>query len=107
MGEKDPLADCSGFDWDDAHVAKNWEFHRVTPEEAEDSFFNHPFVLRWDSGHSKFEKRYFALGKTTIGRRLFVAFTIRRNLVRVISARDMSRRESEEYEHHEKRDSQV
>ncbi len=107
MGEKDPLAACTGFDWDDANVIKNWEYHRVTPEEAEDIFFNDPFVLRSDLGHSKFEKRYFALGQTTNGRRLFVAFTVRRNLIRVISVKDMSRRESEGYEHHEKRDSQV
>jgi uncharacterized DUF497 family protein len=105
MGENDPLAACIGFDWDDANLAKNWEQHRVTPEEAEDAFFHDPFVLRSDPGHSKREKRYWALGKTARGRRLFVAFTIRRNLIRVISVRDMSRREDEEYQRHEKSDS--
>src|SRR6266567_1098110 len=107
MGEREPLAACTGFDWDDANVARNWEQHRVTPEEAEDIFFHDPFVLRSDSGHSKLEKRYLALGQTATVRRLFVAFTIRRNLIRVISARDMSRRENEEYQHYEKRDSEV
>ena len=105
MGGSDPLAACTGFDWDEANVAKNWERHLVTPEEAEDVFFLDPFVLRSDPGHSKREKRYWALGKTAQGRKLFVAFTIRDKLIRVISARDMSRREDEEYQHHEKRDS--
>jgi uncharacterized protein len=107
MGEKDPLAGCVGFDWDDANIAKNWERHRVTPEEAEDVFFHDPFVLRLDAAHSKRERRYFALGRTGKDRRLFVAFTIRRKKIRVISVRDMSRRETEEYERHEKSDSQV
>jgi hypothetical protein len=105
MGENDPLAACTGFDWDEANIAKNWERHRVTPEEAEDVFFHDPFVLRSDAGHSKRERRYWALGKTAQERKLFVAFTIRGKLIRVISVRDMSRRENEEYQRHEKNDS--
>jgi len=105
MGENDPLAACTGFDWNEANVAKNWERHRVTPEEAEDIFFHNPLVLRSDPGHSKREKRYWALGKTAQERKLFVAFTIRGTLIRVISVRDMSRKEDEEYQRHEKRDS--
>ncbi|HEX4030593.1 MAG TPA: BrnT family toxin [Terracidiphilus sp.] len=105
MGISDPLAACVGFDWDEANAAKNWERHRVTPEEAEAVFFHDPFVLRSDPGHSKHEKRYWALGKTGRERRLFVAFTIRKKRIRIISARDMSRREIEEYERHEKSDS--
>jgi len=101
MGEYDPLAACTGFDWDEANVAKNWERHQVTPEEAEDVFFHDPFVLRSDPGHSKREKRYRVLGKTAQERRLFVAFTIRGTLIRVISVRDMSQRENEEYQRHE------
>lgn len=105
MGENDPLAACTGFDWDEANVVKKWERHRVTPEEAEDVFFHDPFVLRSDPGHSKREKSYWALGRTSQDRKLFVAFTIRRRLIRVISARDMSQRECEEYYRHEKSDS--
>jgi hypothetical protein len=105
MGEKDPLAACTGFDWNEANVAKNWERHGVTPEEAEDVFFHDPFVLRSDPGHSRREKRYWALGKTAQERRLFVAFTIRGRLIRVVSVRDMSRREVEEYQRYEKSNS--
>jgi uncharacterized DUF497 family protein len=99
---KDPLAACTGFDWDEANSHKNWEGHRVTPEEAEDVFFNEPLIVRGDARHSKQEKRYYALGQTGHGRYLFVAFTVRGPLLRVISVRDMNRREKEAYANHEK-----
>jgi uncharacterized protein len=102
MGVNDPLVACTGFDWDEDNAVKNWERHGVTPEEAEEVFFHDPFVMRSDLQHSKREKRYCALGKTARDRRLFVAFTIRGKLIRIISARDMSRRENEEYERYEK-----
>jgi uncharacterized protein len=97
---RDPLTDCIGFEWDEEDAHKNWERHRVNPEEAEDVFFNDPLV-RGDVRHSRREKRYYALGQTSAGRLLFVAFTIRRSLLRVISARDMNRREGEAYAKHE------
>ena len=59
--------------------------------------------VRGDVGHSKREKRYYALGQTNGGRELFVAFTIRRSLVRVISVRDMNRKESDAYAKHEEK----
>jgi uncharacterized DUF497 family protein len=90
---KDPLDECTGFDWDE--VWKNWERHGATQEEAEDVFFNEPLVVRGDIRHSSGEKRYYTLGQTGRGRQLFVAFTIRRKLIRVISVRDMNRGEQE------------
>lgn len=97
----DPLSDCVGFDWDEWNTFKNWESHRVTPEEAEDVFFHEPLVVRSDSKHSGAERRYRALGQTSSGRLLFVAFTVRRKLIRVISVRDMNRNEAEAYIRHE------
>jgi hypothetical protein len=101
MATSDPLAECIGFDWDESNTVKNWERHKVTPEEAEDVFFHDPLVVRSDVGHSSREKRYWALGRTSRGRLLFVAYTVRRKLIRVISVRDMNRREAEEYKRHE------
>ena len=100
-GREDPLDACSGFEWDEANADKNWERHRVSLEEAEDVFFSEPLIVRSDVGHSRREKRYYALGQTGRGRYLFVAFTIRRSLVRVISARDMNRQERDAYAKHE------
>lgn len=93
IGRNDPLISCTGFDWDDANKKKNWNLHQVTAEEAEELFFNVPIIVRSDVGHSGKEKRYYALGRTDRSRYLFVAFTIRRNTIRVISVRDMNRRE--------------
>jgi len=101
---RDPLDACTGFDWDDGNAPKNWARHQVTPEEAESVFFNEPLVIRSDTGHSKREKRYYALGRTGGGRGLFVAFTIRRSLLRVISARDMNRNESDAYARYEEKE---
>jgi uncharacterized DUF497 family protein len=101
MAAADPIGECIGFDWDESNTVKNWERHKVTPEEAEDVFFHEPLVVRSDVGHSSREKRYRAVGRTSRGRLLFVAYTIRRKLIRVISVRDMNRREAEEYKRHE------
>ena len=98
---KVPLAACTGFEWDEGNEGKNWERHRVTPEEAEDVFFNEPLVVRGDVRRSRREQRDYALGQTGAGRHLFVAFTIRRSLLRVISVRDMNRIEREAYAKHE------
>lgn len=89
----DPLGACTGFERDEANAVKNWERHRVTTDEAESVFFHEPLVVRGDVRHSRREKRHYALGQTSAGRRLFVAFTIRRSLLRVISVRDMNRKE--------------
>ena len=105
MGQSpDLLETCEGFDWDQDNAEKNWTSHRVTPEEAEDVFFNDPLIIRSDVRHSREEKRYYALGQTSTGRRLFIAFTIRHRLIRMISARDMNRREQAAYDSHEKAD---
>ena len=91
------LSACTGFEWDEGNADKNWIQHQVSPGECEEAFFNDPLLLVPDVGHSKREPRFYALGQTDAGRRLFLAFTIRQQLVRVISARDMSRRERKEY----------
>jgi len=77
----------------------------VTPEEAEDVFFNEPLIVRSDVRHSKGEKRYYALGRTSAERRLFLAFAVRRNRIRVISVRDMNQNENAIYAKCEKEDS--
>jgi uncharacterized DUF497 family protein len=92
------LSACTGFEWDEANADKDWIQHQVSPGECEEAFFNHPLLALPDVTHSKREPRFLALGQTDAGRPLFVAFTVRRQLVRVISARDMSRRERKEYD---------
>lgn len=91
------LRECIGFDWDAGNDTKNWEKHDVTCGECEQVFFNRPLIVRRDTVHAIAEPRYYALGKTDAERLLFVVFTLRRTLVRVISARDMTESESERY----------
>ena len=92
------LVRCAGFQWDEGNLLKNWERHRVSAAECEQVFFNRPLVAAPDEGHSGTEPRFFALGHTDADRYLFVVFTIRGRLVRVVSARDMNRRERKAYE---------
>jgi uncharacterized DUF497 family protein len=98
MSEDDVLAGCTGFDWDEGNLVKNWERHRVSASECEQIFFNRPLVTSSDPQHSAEEVRFFALGHTDGGRLLFVVFTVRKQRIRVISARDMSRKERKVYE---------
>lgn len=97
MGVYAELEKCVGFDWDKGNEGKNWDKHRVSDGECEEVFFNGPLVAGIDHKHSKQESRYFALGQTDTARLLFVAFTMRGDRIRVISARDMTRREIRKY----------
>ena len=95
------LRTCIGFEWDAGNSDKNWDRHRVSRGEAEQVLFNDPLVVADDEPHSAGEERFYSLGQTNGRRLLFVVFTIRATLVRVISARDMTKREREVYRSHE------
>ena len=94
----DVLNNVTGFDWDEGNIQKNWLKHQVSTGECEEVFFNLPLLLHPDPKHSQTEVRYYVLGQTNAGRRLFIAFTLRGTKIRVISARDMSRKERDVYE---------
>ena len=98
MNLVDHIANCVGFEWDEGTFPKIWEKHKVSGTECEQMSFNHPLVTARDEQHSGEEDRYIALGHTDAGRLLFVVFTIRKELVRPISARDMNRKERKVYE---------
>ena len=88
-----------GFEWGSGNERKN-DKHGVSMAEAEQVFFNAPLLLMDDVGHSQSETRCHALGITDDGRRLHITFTLRRSgeLIRVISARNMHRKERSVYE---------
>jgi uncharacterized DUF497 family protein len=94
---KDIISNCKGFEWNEGNSNKNWHLHRVTDGECEDIFFNLPLIVAADAKHSNREKRFYALGRTENNRWLFVAFTVRENLIRVVPARDMTGREQRKY----------
>ena len=100
--------ECVGFELDEGTAGKNWEKPRVPDIECEELFFNQPLIVRADPRHSKRERRFYALGQADRKRQLFVVFTVRQRLIRIISAREMTRRERgnyENYEHQEKPES--
>ncbi len=91
------LAACTGFQWDEGNIQKNWLKHDVSQGECEEVFFRSPLLVMADEAHSKSEIRFYALGQTEAARGLFLVFAIRGDLIRIISARDMSRDERKEY----------
>ena len=93
-----PIPVPTRFEWDAGNRDKNELRHDVLPSECEEVFLEKPLLVDSDRAHSRGEARHFALGRTRTGRRLFVAFTIREDRIRVISARDMSRRERRIYD---------
>jgi uncharacterized DUF497 family protein len=98
MGPDEILAGLAGFEWDEGNLSKNWEKHQVSALECEQVFFNKPLIALPDERHSESEPRFYALGQADSGRRLFIVFTARSESIRVISARDMSRKERKIYE---------
>lgn len=98
MDVQELFSAVTGFQWDKGNQGKNWLKHRVSVSECEQVFFNKPLSLVDDTVHSQTETRFRALGKTNEGRMLFLVFTIRGNLLRVISARNMSKKERRIYE---------
>ena len=87
----------AGFDWDDGNRSKNLK-HAVQNWECEQVFFNEPLVILDDPRHSVAEDRHAVFGHTDSGRKLVVVYTMRNRRIRVISARDMKRKERQFYE---------
>ena len=83
--------DVEKFEWDDGNASKNWSRHHVSQTEAEQVFLNRPVVVT--GARPGAEARWFAFGRTDRHRLLTVVFTIRGRLLRVVSARPMSRTE--------------
>lgn len=96
------MEDLHGFEWVKGNSCKNLIKHDVADGECEEIFFNAPLLFVNDEKHSDLEDRLAAFGVTNSGRNLTVIFTVRKSLIRIISARDMNRREKEFYKNYEK-----
>lgn len=94
------LSSIAGFQWDAGNGRKSADKHGVSQSEAEQVFFNEPLLLLADPKPSARETRFHALGKTDDARLLLLVFTLRVDgtFIRVISARDMNRRERDYYD---------
>ena len=103
----DILSKCTGFDLDKHNSEKIKTKHNVTLVECEQVFFNLPIIAGDEEKHSKAENRFYVLGQTDAGRLLFLVFTVRKEKLRVISARDMNKKERRAYHGHEEEGSSV
>ena len=86
------------FEWDEGNKTKSWVKHNVSIEEQEEAFYDEHAMVDNDKLHSKKEKRYILLGKTKNNKLLYIAFTIRNDKIRPISARSANRKEVLIYE---------
>ena len=86
------------FDWNEGNRDKNWVKHMMSTKECEEAFFNKPHIIAPDPDHSKNERRYSLLGTTNSRRLVRIIYTIRNDSIRVISARDQSKKERSIYE---------
>ncbi len=85
------------FDWDNGNIGKSLQKHGISDQEAEETFFHFKQVIL-DQRHSKDEQRFGMFGHTNSGKILFIAFTIRKKRVRIISARPADKKERNSYE---------
>lgn len=86
------------FDWDKGNVGKNWIKHGVTDQESEEPFFDPRRKIFKDQIHSGREERFAVIGKTKQERLLITTFTVRQSRIRVISSRDVNKKEKPLYE---------
>lgn len=92
------LKDIISFQWDKWNADKSYKKHGITPNEAEEVFVDKNVGIERDIKHQEIEDRYIAIGMTLNEKVLFVVFTIRRNMIRIISARKASKKERRVYE---------
>lgn len=85
------------FEWDEGNTDKNKK-HGVDNTEAEEAFFDKKLKIFPDTTHSLLENRFILLGKTKKQRLLFIVFTKRKNKIRIVSARDINKKEVFLYE---------
>jgi uncharacterized protein len=86
------------FTWDPTKATKNLKNHDVSFEEAQTVFDDPLYVDFFDPDHSEDEERYLVVGKSVEGRLLIVSYTERKDAIRIITARDVTRSEREAYE---------
>ena len=97
-GDGRVIKNVISFEWDKGNKGKNFLKHEIKDEECEEVFFDHKKNIFVDKIHSGKEERYILLGKTKKQKLIFLVFTIRKNKIRVISARDLNKKEYKLYE---------
>lgn len=92
------ISTLEGFESAGGNTAKNVLGHGVPQAETEEIFFHAPLLFVDGPMHSDAESRFVAYGATAAGRLLTAVFTVCGNRIRIISVRDMSRKERRAYD---------
>ena len=87
------IPDPKEFQWDRSNIFKNYFKHGITTKESEEIMLDSNVLINKDIKHSQKEKRFIAIGKTFKNKILFVIYTIRKNKIRIISARVANKKE--------------
>lgn len=88
-----PKIKTQQFIWDKGNQNKNLLRHRITNDECEQVFFDKDKNEYPDPKHSIKEIRKIVVGKTKLNRNLFIVYTMSKNNIRIISARDINKKE--------------
>lgn len=91
------LGKVQSFEWDKGNLDKSYAKHGITPNEAEEIFLDENLGVVKDIKHSQKEDRFIAIGKSFENKILFVVFTLRKNIIRIISARMANKKERRKY----------
>lgn len=87
------LAKIDGFDWDEGNL-EHIKRHEVEYSECEEIFLNKQLIMIADDDeHSNLEERFNVFGISSEERKLALVITIRKNKIRVITARDQNKKE--------------
>ena len=85
------------FTWNENKAINNIKKHGISFEEAMSCFYDQHQVAFYDPDHSKEEDREIMIGHSNKGRLLLVVYTIRRDVIRLISARITTKQEAKDY----------
>ncbi len=86
------------FEWDANKTASNLEKHEVSFQEASTIFGDSLSLTIRDPLHSDEEARFVTIGESAEREVLVVVHTYRETTIRIISAREATRRERQNYE---------
>jgi len=86
------------FEWNKEKAEMNFSKHGVSFDEAKTVFEDPFYVDFYDPDHSYDEHRYIIVGLSQQGRLLMVSYTERSNRTRLISSRQLTKKERRIYE---------
>lgn len=95
MSNVEKVINNQTFEWDSDKADLNWRKHGVRFDVAANVFKDENRIERFDDENSDYEDRYITIGK--VDKILFVVYTERYDVTRLISARPATAKERRDY----------